>query len=210
MFCVNCRAQIDPKTKFCPICGSRQQSAPVQTAQCRPQPVSAPPPVQVPIPPPVGGDSVFDFSMMSSQAAVPPPGQTTTGMTPQSRNARKKSSGGKPGKLIAAIVSAAVVLALAAAFVVFKVLPGVMVEQGLAKAQEYMDAGSYELAESEYDKVINADPENVQAYSGKADSLEEQGRLKEAAEVLREGYKRTSSYLLSSRCDEIEAELYGG
>lgn len=210
MFCVNCRAQIDPKTKFCPICGSRQQAAPVQTAQCRPQPVSAPPPVQAPIPPQVGGDSVFDFSMMSSQAAVPPPGQTTTGMTPQSRNARKKSSGGKPGKLIAAIVSAAVVLALAAAFVVFRVLPGVMVEQGLARAQEYMDAGSYELAESEYDKVINADPENVQAYSGKADSLEEQGRLKEAADVLREGYKRTSSYLLSSRCDEIEAELYGG
>ena len=218
MFCVNCRAQISPNTNFCPVCGSRQNSVPVQTAPCRPQPVNSAPAASVPAPAPVFvqspapqimPDSVFDFSMMSSQAAAPIQETTTTGMTPRQRNARKKSSG-VSRKTAAAIISAAAVLILAAAIVIMNILPGIMTQQSLTKAREYMDSGSYELAADEYDKVIAADPDNVEAYSGKADSLKEQGKLKEAADVLREGYKRTSSYLLSSRCDEIEAQLYGG
>ena len=272
MYCVNCRAQIDPATVFCPFCGIKQHSVQEQTVPIRPQaqpptgysvpPPAAPlpqqaapmgirqpspganqpippvrnpmpspganrqiPPVGNPMPSPVSGiqsaapgiklpaageNSVFDFSMMNVPAAIPTAEPASTTMTPQQRRAVKKSSSGKAGKIVAAIVSGVAVIAAAAALFIFMVLPGIQVDRSLAKAQEYMDSGSYELAEEEYGKVIAADPDNVEAYSGKADALEEQGKLSEAAEVLREGYKRTSSYLLSSRCDEIEAELYGG
>ena len=133
---------------------------------------------------------------------------TSTTMTPPLRDAQRRNTRHISGKGIAGILSGAAVLIAAAVVVAIMILPGVMAKQNLTRAQELLDSGRYAEAVVQYDKVISADPGNVEAYNGKADALEEQGLLREAADTLREGYRCTSSQLLSSRCDEIESQLY--
>lgn len=287
MYCIKCKAQLNPGAKFCPYCGTDQQPVSVQTAPVRPQPPRpaaqpAPIPVVPPVPPvapvpqvspiqqgtpvppasnpqanpicraapippaqnpqampirqgapipPVSNpqaaprtaapaaqyaqapvtapDSVFDFSHMENQC--PPDSEsevTSTTMTPPLRDAQRRNTRHISGKGIAGIISGAAVLAAAAVVAAMMILPGVMAKQNLTRAQELLDSGRYAEAVVQYDKVISADPDNVEAYNGKADALEEQGLLREAADTLREGYRCTSSHLLSSRCDEIESQLY--
>ena len=258
MYCIKCKAQLNPGAKFCPYCGTNQQPVSVQTAPVRPQPPRpaaqsapvqpAPIPVVPPVPPvapvpqaapiqqgapvppaqnpqatprtaapaaqyaqaPVTSpDSVFDFSHMENQC--PPDSEsevTSTTMTPPLRDAQRRNTRHISGKGIAGIISGAAVLAAAAVVAAMTILPGVMAKQNLTRAQELLDSGRYAEAVVQYDKVISADPDNVEAYNGKADALEEQGLLREAADTLREGYRCTSSHLLSSRCDEIESQLY--
>lgn len=275
MYCIKCKAQLNPGAKFCPYCGTNQQPVSVQTAPVRPQPPRpavqsapvqpAPIPVVPPVPPvapvpqvapiqqgtpvppasnpqanpirraapispaqnpqatpraaapaaqyaqaPVTApDSVFDFSHMENQC--PPDSEsevTSTTMTPPLRDAQRRNTRHISGKGIAGIISGAAVLVVAAVVAAMTILPGVMAKQNLTRAQELLDSGRYAEAVVQYDKVISADPDNVEAYNGKADALEEQGLLREAADTLREGYRCTSSHLLSSRCDEIENQLY--
>lgn len=287
MYCIKCKAQLNPGAKFCPYCGTDQQPVSVQTAPVRPQPPRpaaqpAPIPVVPPVPPvapvpqvspiqqgtpvppasnpqanpicraapippaqnpqampirqgapipPVSNpqaaprtaapaaqyaqapvtapDSVFDFSHMENQC--PPDSEsevTSTTMTPPLRDAQRRNTRHISGKGIAGIISGAAVLAAAAVVAAMMILPGVMAKQNLTRAQELLDSGRYAEAVVQYDKVISADPGNVEAYNGKADALEEQGLLREAADTLREGYRCTSNHLLSSRCDEIESQLY--
>lgn len=287
MYCIKCKAQLNPGAKFCPYCGTDQQPVSVQTAPVRPQPPRpaaqpAPIPVVPPVPPvapvpqvspiqqgtpvppasnpqanpicraapippaqnpqampirqgapipPVSNpqaaprtaapaaqyaqapvtapDSVFDFSHMENQC--PPDSEsevTSTTMTPPLRDAQRRNTRHISGKGIAGIISGAAVLAAAAVVAAMMILPGVMAKQNLTRAQELLDSGRYAEAVVQYDKVISADPGNVEAYNGKADALEEQGLLREAADTLREGYRCTLSHLLSSRCDEIESQLY--
>ncbi len=287
MYCIKCKAQLNPGAKFCPYCGTNQQPVSVQTAPVRPQPPRpaaqpAPIPVVPPVPPvapvpqvapiqqgtpvppasnpqanpirraapifpaqnpqampirqgapisPVSNpqaaprtaapaaqyaqapvtapDSVFDFSHMENQC--PPDSEsevTSTTMTPPLRDAQRRNTRHISGKGIAGIISGAAVLIAAAVVAAIMILPGVMAKQNLTRAQELLDSERYAEAVVQYDKVISADPGNVEAYNGKADALEEQGLLREAADTLREGYRCTSSHLLSSRCDEIESQLY--
>ena len=252
MYCIKCKAQLNPGAKFCPYCGTNQQPVSVQTAPVRPQPPrpaaqSAPvQPAPIPVVPPVpqvapiqqgtpvplasnpqaaprtaapaaqyaqapvtAPDSVFDFSRMENQC--PPDSEsevTSTTMTPPPRDAQRRNTRHISGKGIAGIISGAAVLIAAAVVAAIMILPGVMAKQNLTRAQELLDSGRYAEAVVQYDKVISADPGNVEAYNGKADALEEQGLLREAADTLREGYRCTSSHLLSSRCDEIESQLY--
>ena len=252
MYCIKCKAQLNPGAKFCPYCGTNQQPVSVQTAPVRPQPPrpaaqSAPvQPAPIPVVPPVpqvapiqqgtpvlpasnpqaaprtaapaaqyaqapvtAPDSVFDFSRMENQC--PPDSEsevTSTTMTPPLRDAQRRNTRHISGKGIAGIISGAAVLIAAAVVAAIMILPGVMAKQNLTRAQELLDSGRYAEAVVQYDKVISADPGNVEAYNGKADALEEQGLLREAADTLREGYRCTSSHLLSSRCDEIESQLY--
>ena len=287
MYCIKCKAQLNPGAKFCPYCGTDQQPVSVQTAPVRPQPPRpaaqpAPIPVVPPVPPvapvpqvspiqqgtpvppasnpqanpicraapippaqnpqampirqgapipPVSNpqaaprtaapaaqyaqapvtapDSVFDFSHMENQSTPDSESEvTSTTMTPPLRDAQRRNTRHISGKGIAGIISDAAVLAAAAVVAAMMILPGVMAKQNLTRAQELLDSGRYAEAVVQYDKVISADPDNVEAYNGKADALEEQGLLREAADTLREGYRCTSSHLLSSRCDEIESQLY--
>ena len=59
MYCIKCKAQLNPGAKFCPYCGTNQQPVSVQTAPVRPQPPrpaaqSAPvQPAPIPVVPPV-------------------------------------------------------------------------------------------------------------------------------------------------------------
>lgn len=270
MYCIKCKAQLNPGAKFCPYCGTDQQPVSVQTAPVRPQPPRpaaqpAPIPVVPPVPPvapvpqvspiqqgtpvppasnpqanpirraapipPVSNpqaaprtaapaaqyaqapvtapDSVFDFSHMENQCTPDSESEvTSTTMTPPLRDAQRRNTRHISGKGIAGIISGAAVLIAAAVVAAIMILPGVMAKQNLNRAQELLDSGRYAEAVVQYDKVISADPDNVEAYNGKADALEEQGLLREAADTLREGYRCTSSHLLSSRCDEIESQLY--
>lgn len=158
---------------------------------------------------PAAEESVFDFSMVGQSGAASPEVVTgTTTMTPPRRSASRGSTPGRRKGGIAALIAGIAVVLAGAAFAVYWTDPGTTAERYVAKAEEFMTGSAYDEAIDEYDKALAADPENVQAYNGKASALVEQGELEQAAEVLREGYIRTSSYLLSSRCDEIENELY--
>lgn len=54
MYCIKCKAQLNPGAKFCPYCGTNQQPVSVQTAPVRPQPPRpAAQPAPIPVVPPV-------------------------------------------------------------------------------------------------------------------------------------------------------------
>lgn len=74
----------------------------------------------------------------------------------------------------------------------------------LEAGQKFLLDGNYEQAIIEFNKVIEIEPRNVDAYLGLADAYVAQGDYEKAIEVLEKGYAETESSEIQRRIDELK------
>ena len=73
----------------------------------------------------------------------------------------------------------------------------------LAAAERYLSELNYEQAIIEFDKILEVEPKNVDAYLGKAEAYIALGNTEAALSALREGYEQTGDERLKTRLDEM-------
>lgn len=77
------------------------------------------------------------------------------------------------------------------------------------KAWSHAAAGRYKEALSLYDEAASVDPENYEAWEGKATVLRAMGRLREALECIQRALELWPSPLAESLRDRLVDELKG-
>ncbi|MBR5088200.1 MAG: tetratricopeptide repeat protein [Ruminiclostridium sp.] len=75
----------------------------------------------------------------------------------------------------------------------------------LSIAERYLAELNYEQAIIEFDKVLNIDLNNVDAYLGKAEAYLALGNTEAAVSALRTGYDKTGDARIKSKLDELTA-----
>ena len=97
-----------------------------------------------------------------------------------------------------AIASAIIVIAALAIIFMPKTAPQTVTEM-LSTAQKYLVEMEYERAIAEFNKVIELDPMNADAYLGLAEAYEKSGDIDKAVETLEKGYELTGDERLQAR-----------
>ncbi len=77
------------------------------------------------------------------------------------------------------------------------------ISETLSLAQRYLDEENYEQAVIEFDRIIEIDPMNVDAYLGKAEALIALGDADEAIEVLEDAYELTGDEDILAMLEEL-------
>ena len=110
-------------------------------------------------------------------------------------------------KLIIALVSAvAVMVAAAVVFIVlnpFKPQNQPAATGGVEVAERFLWEQNYEQAVIEFEKVLEIEPMNVDAYLGLADAYIGLGDTEKALEALRKGFELTGDPRLQAKIDEL-------
>ena len=96
-----------------------------------------------------------------------------------------------------AIASAIIVIAALAIIFMPKTAPQTVTEM-LSTAQKYLVEMEYERAIAEFNKVIELDPMNADAYLGLAEAYEKSGQHDKAVEALEKGFEVTSDERLKT------------
>ncbi len=98
------------------------------------------------------------------------------------------------------ITIAAVIVIIAALAIIFmpKTAPQTVTEM-LSTAQKYLVEMDYERAIAEFNKVIELDPMNADAYLGLAEVYEKSGDIDKAIETLEKGFELTGDERLQAR-----------
>ena len=98
------------------------------------------------------------------------------------------------------ITTAAVIIIAAALAIIFmpKAAPQTVTEM-LSTAQKYLVEMDYERAIAEFNKVIELDPMNADAYLGLAEAYEKSGDIDKAIETLEKGFELTGDERLQAR-----------
>ena len=101
---------------------------------------------------------------------------------------------------IAYISIAAAIIIIAALTIIFmpKTAPQTVTEM-LSTAQKYLVEMEYERAIAEFNKVIELDPMNADAYLGLAEAYEKSGDIDKAIETLEKGFELTGDERLQAR-----------
>ena len=101
---------------------------------------------------------------------------------------------------IAYISIAAAIIVIAALAMIFmpKTAPQTVTEM-LSTAQKYLVEMEYERAIAEFNKVIELDPMNADAYLGLAEAYEKSGDIDKAIETLEKGFELTGDERLQAR-----------
>ncbi len=76
-------------------------------------------------------------------------------------------------------------------------------QTSLDLGQKYLLDGNYEQAIIEFNKVIEIDPKNVEAYIGLAEAYASQGDYDSAISVLEQGYAETDNQALQDKINEL-------
>ena len=75
--------------------------------------------------------------------------------------------------------------------------------RGIELAERYLNEQNYEQAIIEFQKVLEIEPMNVDAYLGLANVYEEMGDVDKAAEILQDGLEKTGDERIQQRNDEL-------
>ncbi len=77
-------------------------------------------------------------------------------------------------------------------------------QTSLDLGQKYLLDGNYEQAIVEFNKVIEIEPKNVDAYLGLTEAFTKLGDYTQAISALERGYSETEDERLSERIDELQ------
>lgn len=103
------------------------------------------------------------------------------------------------------ILAAVVALCLGAGITIFAMnnTSEHKVSRGIELAERYFSELNYGQAITEYEKVIEIEPKNVEAYLGLAEVYEEMGNIDKAIEILKKGVEQTHDDRLQRHLDEL-------
>ena len=105
----------------------------------------------------------------------------------------------KKKKLIYISIAAAIIVIAALAIIFMPKSAPQTVTEMLSTAQKYLVEMEYERAIAEFNKVIELDPMNADAYLGLAEAYEKSGDIDKAVETLEKGYELTGDERLQAR-----------
>lgn len=77
------------------------------------------------------------------------------------------------------------------------------IESLMSTAQKYLVEMNYEQAIAEFEKIIELEPNNAEAYLGLAQAYRDSGDIDKAAEVLKKGYDITGDERLKDMIDVL-------
>lgn len=109
-------------------------------------------------------------------------------------------------KFIIPIVIAVIAIIVAALCIDFTPAERVDIPSLVSTAQKYLIENNYEQAIAEFNKIIEIDPMNVDAYIGIADAYIGMGDTGKAIEWLEKGYALTGDERLKNMIDELNYE----
>ncbi len=111
--------------------------------------------------------------------------------------------------IIIIILAAILVLGLGVGITAIAITnsPSFKVSQGIDLAERYLSEQNYEQAIIEYEKVLEIEPMNVDAYLGLANAYERSGDIDKAIEILREGLEMTGDERIKEKLDELTDPL---
>ncbi len=115
-----------------------------------------------------------------------------------SKTVRKRKS----NKIIIIAIVVAVILIVAGIFASGILFGGD--KANIERAQRYLAEEQYELAATEFDKIIISYPMNENGYLGRAEVYTAQGKNKEAIEVLETGFRKTNSDKIWEKLSELK------
>ena len=105
----------------------------------------------------------------------------------------------KKRKIIYITIAAAIVIIAALAIIFMPKTAPQTVTEMLSTAQKYLVEMEYERAIAEFNKVIELDPMNADAYLGLAEAYEKSGDIDKAIETLKNGFEFTGDERLQAR-----------
>lgn len=109
-------------------------------------------------------------------------------------------------KFIIPIVIAVIAIIIAALCIDFTPEKKVDIPSLVSTAQKYLIENNYEQAIAEFNKIIEIDPMNVDAYVGIADAYIGMGDTEKAIEWLEKGYALTGDERIKNMIDELNFE----
>ena len=112
----------------------------------------------------------------------------------------------KKRKIIYITIAAAIVIIAALAIIFMPKTAPQTVTEMLSTAQKYLVEMDYERAIAEFNKVIELDPMNADAYLGLAEAYEKSGDIDKAVETLEKGFELTGDERLQARLALLNGE----
>ena len=112
----------------------------------------------------------------------------------------------KKRKIIYITIAAAIVIIAALAIIFMPKTAPQTVTEMLSTAQKYLVEMDYERAIAEFNKVIELDPMNADAYLGLAEAYEKSGDIDKAVETLEKGFELTGDERLQARIAMLNGE----
>ncbi len=109
-------------------------------------------------------------------------------------------------KFIIPIVIAVIAIIVAALCIDFTPAERVDIPSLVSTAQKYLIENNYEQAIAEFNKIIEIDPINVDAYIGIADAYIGIGDTEKAIEWLQKGYELTGNERLKAMIDKLNSD----
>lgn len=201
--CPGCKAVLPDNAKFCGVCGKRLLQPADKTeilAPEQPKPV-----VQQPVVQPVVQQvqPVVQPVIQQVQPVVQPAAATAAEKQKISPEKTKHS------KAILGVILAAAVCAAAVTALIFALNsnPSKKLENCLDNAAKFMFSQDYGQAISEFDKALEIDPTNAEAYLGKARSCHAAGDAEKAIETLKDGYCETADERIWELLTEYDSSI---
>ena len=112
----------------------------------------------------------------------------------------------KKRKIIYITIAAAIVIIAALAIIFMPKAAPQTVTEMLSTAQKYLVEMDYERAIAEFNKVIELDPMNADAYLGLAEAYEKSGDIDKAVETLEKGFELTGDERIRAALAALRSE----
>ena len=106
-------------------------------------------------------------------------------------------------KIIIPIIVAVAAIIIAVFAINFTSDNSIDINSLISTAQNYLNANNYEQAIAEFNKIIELDPMNVDAYIGLAQAYQGKGDIDKAIETLKTGYEKTGGQRLEEMLDRL-------
>ena len=179
MFCKKCGSQLNELNGnfICPQCGAEYL---MNNANAAPTQDLGVPPVQ-------SAEIVPAQDIATAAAEV----------TPRGFSSKKR--------ILLIVLAAVVALCLGAGITVFALnnTPSRKVSHSMELAERYFSEQNYGQAIIEYEKIIEIEPKNADAYLGLADIYEKTGDKDKAIEILKKGIEQTQDERLQKELDSL-------
>ncbi len=111
-------------------------------------------------------------------------------------------------KVIIPVVIAVIAIVIAVLCINFKPEEMTNVSTNISTAQKYLIEQNYEQAIAEFEKIIELDPMNADAYIGIAEAYESMGNTDKAIEWLEKGYELTGDGRLKDMLDKLKSREF--
>lgn len=108
-------------------------------------------------------------------------------------------------KIIIPTIIALAAVIIAAVCISFTPKVSQNIDELLSTAQKYLIEQNYEQAVIEFNKIIELDPMNAEAYLGLAHTYIDMGDREKAVEILEMGFEMTGDERLKALLDELTA-----